>query len=161
MRVRLSRTPSAESHRGLRAVALFELGKGTVAASAATALFVAGPQPLRDALARLGAAMHFHPQHSALGRLVHAITPGAVQVAATAVTVYAVMRFVLAWGLWRTQAWASWLGAATVALYLPFSAYALWRSPGWLSIATVAVNLTILLVLVRDLRRRGAGASDG
>lgn len=144
-----------DSHPGLRTVALLELGKGVLAAGTAATLFAVGPQPLRDALGRLGALLHFHPHHSALGRVIHQITPGVVHVAASAVAVYAVLRFLLSWGLWHTRAWASWLAALTVGLYLPFSAYAVWRYPGWLADATLAVNLAILVILVRDLRTRG------
>lgn len=154
MRPAASHSDAPDTHPGLRTVALLELTKGVLAAGTATTLFAAGPQPLRDALSRLGALLHFHPHHSALGRLIHQITPGAVHVAATAIAVYAVLRFLLSWGLWHTRAWASWLGASTVGLYLPFSAYAVWRYPGWMAYATLGINLTILLILVRDLRAR-------
>jgi len=37
------------------------------------------------------------------------------------------------------------------ALYLPLDLYALWRHPGWVAIAVLAINLIVVWVLVRDL----------
>ena len=56
-----------------------------------------------------------------------------------------------AWGLWRAKVWASWLGAIAAALYLPLDLYALWRHPGWVAIAVLAINLLVVWVLARDL----------
>jgi uncharacterized membrane protein (DUF2068 family) len=77
-----------------------------------------------------------------------------VHLAAAAIAVYAMLRFVLFWGLWRVKAWASWFGAVAATAYLPFCSYGLWRYPGWPTLAVLILNIVIVWVLVHDLYRR-------
>ncbi len=144
------------AHAGLHAVALIELAKGVVSASAAVTLALAGPAPIRASIAAIGERLHFDTRHSALARLIEGITPDTVHLAAAAIGMYAFVRFLLFWGLWRARAWASWLGASAAVLYVPFCLYALWRYPGWPTAAVLTLNLVIVWVLVRDLLRRRA-----
>jgi uncharacterized membrane protein (DUF2068 family) len=146
--------PSPSAHPGLHIIALIELSKGLVSASAATALALVGPSPIRALIAAIGERLHFDTQHSALARFIEGITPETVHLAAAAIGIYALLRFVLFWGLWRVKAWASWLGACAAMLYVPFCVFALWRYPGWPTAAVLVLNLIIVWVLVRDLRRR-------
>ncbi|GAA4792927.1 DUF2127 domain-containing protein [Lysobacter hankyongensis] len=150
--------PSPRAHPGLHVIALIELGKGMLASASAIALAAVGPAPIRAVIASVGERLHFDPHHSALGRLLVHITPDTVLLAATAIGVYAALRFVLFYGLWRVRAWASWLGAFAAALYVPFCVYALWRYPGWPTLAVLMLNLAIVGVLVRDLMKRRRAA---
>jgi len=77
-----------------------------------------------------------------------------VHFAAAAVGAYGVLHVIEAWGLWRHRAWASWLGCISAAIYLPFDLYALARHPGWISVAVLAINVLVVWVLARDLRKR-------
>ena len=151
-------TPSVPASSGLRLVALIELGKGLIAAATAITLTLVGPSPIRSFIAGIGERLHFDTHHSALGRFIEGITPETVHLAAAAIATYALLRFVLFWGLWRLKAWASWLGACATVLYVPFCLYALWRYPGWPTLAVLALNLIIVWVLTRDLYRRRAAA---
>ncbi len=155
--------PRPAAHPGLHVIALIELGKGVVATASAVALGLVGPTPIRAFIAGIGEWLHFDPHHSALGRLLARITPDTVLLAAMAIGVYAALRFVLFYGLWRVRAWASWLGSFAATLYLPFCLYALWRYPGWPTLAVLTLNLIIVWVLVRDLlkRRRAARLAAG
>lgn len=148
--------PSPRAHRGLHVIALIELAKGLVSTSAATTLALVGPSPIRAFIAAIGERLHFDTRHSALARFIEGITPETVHLAVAAIGVYALLRFLLFWGLWRVKAWASWLGACAAMLYVPFCLFALWRYPGWPTAAVLLLNLVIVWVLVRDLRRRGA-----
>lgn len=150
--------PSPRAHPGLHVIALIELGKGLVSASAAITLALVGPSPIRAFIAAIGERLHFDTQHSALARFIEGITPETVHLAAAAIGIYALLRFTLFWGLWRLKAWASWLGTCATALYVPFCLFAIWRYPGWPTAAVLALNLIIVWVLVRDLRRRSEAA---
>jgi uncharacterized membrane protein (DUF2068 family) len=86
--------------------------------------------------------------------LLNAINPGAVHLAVIIVLVYALMRLLEAWGLWRTRAWASWLGCLGSAAYLPLDLYALYRHHGWHTWAVLIANLIIVAVLGRDIVKR-------
>lgn len=146
--------PNPNAHRDVRMVALFELAKGGVSGSVAAALLLFGPQRVHDFIAMIGEWLHFDPQQSAMARVLAAITPETVHLAAMAIGVYACLRFVLFWGLWHARAWASWFGAIAATLYLPFCSYAVVRYPGWPTFAVLALNVFIVWVLVRDVRKR-------
>mgnify|MGYP003417332258 FL=1 len=146
--------PSPRAHPGLHLIALIEFAKGFVSSCATAALLLFGPAPIREFIRRIGERLHFDPQHSAMARVLDQITPDLVHLAAAAIGVYALLRFILFWGLWRVKAWASWLGATAAVLYVPFCSYALWRYPGWPTAAVLTLNLIIVWVLTRDLYKR-------
>jgi uncharacterized membrane protein (DUF2068 family) len=153
---------SAADSGGVRAVALFELAKGLLALLAAGGLELIGPLVLRGWLHAGGAALGLDARHEAIVSLSRALNPDSIHVAAGIAGVYAAMRLVEAWGLWRARAWASWLGCIGAAVYLPLDLYALARHPGVLAVAVLAINLWIVRVLARDLarrRRRGAAGA--
>jgi len=144
-------TPTA----GLHAIALFEGAKGLLAVVAAAGLELLGPQPLRQAAHDLAARLRIDVQQGAPQGLLDAISDRSVHWAAALLALYAALRFLEAWGLWRTRTWASWLGCIGSALYLPLDVYAIHRHPGWHTWALLIVNLVIVYVLARDIRRRG------
>ena len=146
--------PDAHAHPGLHLLALFEGMKGLLALVAAVSLEVMGPQPLRDFVQGLITKFNLNPDSGPLPTLVHAINPTAVHLVAIVLLVYAFWRLLEAWGLWRAKAWASWLGCIGSAAYLPLDVYALYHHPGWHTWALLVVNLVIVWVLWRDIRRR-------
>ncbi len=149
-----SYNPDPKAHPGLSLVAMFEGIKGVIALAAATGLVLVGPLPLRQWVEALISRFHLDPKHGVLPGLLDAINPEAVHLAVLIVLLYAVMRLVEAWGLWRARAWASWLGCIGSALYLPLDLYAIYHHPGWHTIAVLVINLLIVAVLGRDLLKR-------
>lgn len=146
--------PDPKAHPGLHIIALFEGLKGVLALAAATGLVLLGPQPLRHWVEATIARFHLDTRHGALPSVLNAINPEAVHLAVLVVVLYAIMRLAEAWGLWRARAWASWLGCIGSALYLPLDLYALYYHPGWHTWAVLLVNLAVVYILGRDLRRR-------
>ncbi len=146
--------PDPHRHPGLHVIALLEAGKAMLALLAATGLELLGPQPLRNGIDALIRRFSLDPDHGTLPSLLNMISPDAVHLAAAGMFAYALLHFVEAWGLWRAKVWASWLGCLTAALYLPFDVFAIARHPGWASWAVLVVNLIVVYVLARDLRKR-------
>ncbi|HDS1220898.1 DUF2127 domain-containing protein [Stenotrophomonas maltophilia] len=146
--------PDPHRHPGLHVIALLEASKAVLALLAATGLEVLGPQPLRDGVNALIRRFSLDPDHGTLPSLLNMINPDAVHLAAAAMIGYGLLHLVEAWGLWRARAWASWLGCLTAALYLPFDVFAIVRHPGWPSWTILAINLLVVYVLARDLRKR-------
>ena len=142
-----------DAHNGLRAIALFEAAKGIVALVVAGALAAIGPDALQHELERLLARFGVDADRAGTAML-DAITPQTLEIAIGVAVIYAAMRLLEGWGLWRHRAWASWLGVIGAAAYLPFEIYALWRHPDWLTWGVFTLNLIIVIVLARDLRQR-------
>jgi uncharacterized membrane protein (DUF2068 family) len=146
--------PDPHRHPGLHVIALLEASKAMLAVLAATGLEILGPQPLRDGVNALIRRFSLDPDHGTLPSLLNAISPDAVHLAAAAMIGYGLLHLVEAWGLWKAKAWASWLGCLTASIYLPFDIYAIVRHPGWASWTVLAINLIVVYVLARDLRKR-------
>lgn len=146
--------PDPRAHPGLHAIALFEGAKGVLALAIAAGLVAVGPQRLRDAVHGLVARLLPQAEPGAMTQFLDRINPESVHIAAAVVVLYALMRLLEAWGLWRARAWASWLGCIGSAAYLPLDLYALYHHPGWHTWALLIVNIVIVLVLWRDIVRR-------
>lgn len=146
--------PDPHRHPGLHVIALLEASKAMLALLAATGLEILGPQPLRDGVNALIRRFSLDPDHGTLPSLLNMISPDAVHLAAAAMIGYGLLHLIEAWGLWKARAWASWLGCLTASIYLPFDIYAIVRHPGWASWMVLAINLVVVYVLARDLRKR-------
>lgn len=150
-------TPVPQARAGLRAaraarvIALFELAKGTFAVTAASGLEILGPAPIRRFVYWLIEVFRFDAHHSALASFTRRIDPESVHLAAAVAAAYGLLHLVEAWGLWRSKRWASWLGCVGAAIYLPFEGFALVKDPGWVPLVVVAINLSIVWILARDL----------
>ena len=145
---------SPKAHPGLRAIALVEGTKGLLGLIAGSGLAMLGPTQLRDAVYWLISYFQLNPSNGALAWLANAINPGSVQVTAAIAMAYGVLHLVEAWGLWRDKAWASWLGCVAAAIYLPYELYELTRHPGITTVSILSINIAIVWVLARDIRKR-------
>jgi uncharacterized membrane protein (DUF2068 family) len=68
---------------------------------------------------------------------------------------YAAVRFVEAYGLWRVRVWAEWFAIIAGSVYIPVEVYELFRRPSWMKGIVLLTNLLIVayLVNVRRLNR--------
>ena len=74
-----------------------------------------------------------------------AITAGALA--------YVGLRWAEAYGLWYDRPWAKWLGLISAGVYLPFEVVEILRQPSVLSYALLLINLGIVIILWRHLRK--------
>ena len=148
--------PDPKAHPGLHAIALFEGAKGVLALAFAGGLLAFGPDRLRESVQAIVTRFIPDAGPGVVSQWMARINPESVHVAALIIAMYAGMRLLEAWGLWRARAWASWLGCIAAALYLPFDLYAFALHRHWLEAVVVLVNLIVVWVLARDLlvRRR-------
>lgn len=75
---------------------------------------------------------------------------------AVAACLYATLRFIEAYGLWRARAWAEWLAIVSGSAYLPFEIYELAARPGVLRAVVLTVNAAIVayLLYVRRIKKK-------
>lgn len=143
--------PDHRAHPGLHAIALVEIGKGVLALLAAGVITTFGATRIDEAIDRLAKVSYLDAIHRALSAVARRINPASVHLVVAVIVAYGALRLAEGWGLWHAQAWASWLGAVSVALYLPFDVYASVRYPGWIAFVALAINLAVLWILTRDL----------
>ena len=61
--------------------------------------------------------------------------------------VYATVRFVEAYGLWRLRAWAEWFAIISGAIYIPFEIYELVSKPTFVRAGILIFNIVIVVYL--------------
>lgn len=73
---------------------------------------------------------------------------------------YGVLELVEGVGLWLEQRWAEWLTVVATSLLIPLEVYELVRRPTMLKAIGIAVNVLIVIYLIRVVRRRTRRAHD-
>lgn len=151
-------------HPALKAVAVFEASKGLVAFAAASGLLLLVHRDLHELALRLVEHTHLNPAAHYPGIFIEAATHlqnARLALLAAGAALYATVRFVEAYGLYRGAAWAEVLAAVGGAIYVPFEVAEVLHRPNGISTAVLAINLAIVGVAVRALlRRRGAGSQN-
>ncbi len=151
-------------HDGLRVVALFEAFKGTLALLAAGGLFYFIPHDLRQIAVELVGRLHLNPGKrypNVFLRIVEDATNAQLWLVAAFVVVYAVVRFIEAYGLWRIRSWAEWLAAVSGAIYVPFELYELSRGFSWIKFGALVLNLAVVAFMVFALLARRRASTEG
>ena len=149
---------SDKIRRILRAVALFEAGKGFLVLFAGAALFSLLHQNVQIAAEQLVGHLHLNPAKNIPQIFIEAssnLTDGRIRLLALFALLYSFMRFVESYGLWFAKRWAEWFALLSGAVYLPFELYELAKGVTWLKIVFVSINLVIVLYMVIMLKRHG------
>lgn len=73
---------------------------------------------------------------------------------------YASVRFVEAWGLWRDKAWGEWFGVVASGVYIPLEVQHILRHTTWQAMLVLAFNVALVLVLLARLMQRRAQALE-
>jgi uncharacterized membrane protein (DUF2068 family) len=67
---------------------------------------------------------------------------------------YAALEITEGTGLFYRKRWAEWLTVVATSLLIPLELYELVRHPSWLKAGGIAVNVLIVLYLIRVVRRK-------
>ncbi len=141
----------------LRLVAVFELAKGLLVLAAGLGLLAFVHRDVEEVAGELLLHLHLNPASRIPGiflALAHRIASIDLWLLALGAAVYATVRIAEGYGLWFDREWAEWLGAGSGMLYVPFEIYELTKGVTLLKVATFAINLLIVAVLVDALWRR-------
>jgi uncharacterized membrane protein (DUF2068 family) len=153
-----------DHHRGLRTVSLIEATKGVLVLLAAFgfAEIIRHNIDLEDAAQNLLYYLHVDPDRRISHALMHAagrMMDADVLTVLAIASVYAGLRFVESYGLWRQRVWAEWLAIVSGAVYLPFELYSLIRRPTVVHWVILLINIAVVVYIawVRwdDIRERG------
>lgn len=149
---------------GLRTVASLEVLKGLLAIAAAVGLFTLRHKDIGDVAENIVDALHLDPAHRIAQAFIQAagrVSDKKVVALACVAILYAIIRFVEAYGLWGARAWAEWFAIISGSLYLPWEIVELVKHPHhavrW---AVLIVNILVVLYMVYvrwDSIRQGRG----
>jgi len=127
---------------------------------AACGLFYLIPHDLRQVAVELVGRLHLNAGKSypnVFVRILEDTSNAQLWLIGCLVVLYALVRFIEGYGLWRSRRWAEWLAAVSGAVYVPFELYELSRGFSWIKLAALAANLAVVAFMVLSLRSRSTG----
>jgi uncharacterized membrane protein (DUF2068 family) len=136
---------------GIRSIAVFEALKGLVVLLAGFGLLHLVHRDLQAAAEELVRHSHLNPAHHYPKIFIQAASrtsDNRLRFLAALAFLYATVRFVEAWGLWRLKAWAEWFAIISGSVYVPIEIFELIRHATLFRFAVLAVNLFIVVYLV-------------
>jgi uncharacterized membrane protein (DUF2068 family) len=148
---------------GLRAVSLFEAGKGVLVFSLALLLSTFVHRDLPGIITEFRAQWHLDPSGhipELAKMLMQDLTGQRLHFLIMLAAIYALMRFVEAYGLWFEKRWAEWFALVSGSIYLPVEIYELAKGFSWLKMGVFAINLFIVGYMIM-LLIRGKAATAG
>jgi len=140
-----------EHIRGVRTVATVEFTKGVLVVLAGLGIFTMRHRDIWGVAESFLEFIHANPYHHLVGvfiNIVYRIHDVRLWKIALAAGIYALLRFIEAYGLWYTLPWAEWLAFASGAIYVPFEITDLIRHPRWFAAGILTVNLLIVLYML-------------
>ena len=153
----LSKSLHSPDTAALRAIAIFESGKGLLVLAIGVGLLFFLDQNLEVSVVDVLRHMRLDPAsrmpHMVV-ELAHRTTGFDFRVVAGVSALYAAVRFTEAYGLWFDRAWGEWIGALSGGIYLPFEANEAIIRPTWMHLVLLLGNLVIVVFLTFHLWKR-------
>lgn len=135
---------------GLRVVAAFEAAKGMLVLLVGCGLLVLIHEDLHHLAKELVRHFHLNPAshypHIFL-KVSKQWNDGHLWAMAGSALLYAVVRFVEAFGLWRRRRWAAWFGVLSGGAYVPIELFEITEGVTWPKVAILLVNAGIVVFL--------------
>jgi uncharacterized membrane protein (DUF2068 family) len=133
--------------KGLRTVASIEFTKGVAGLLAGFTMLALVHKDLWDLAERALEFLHVNPDRrwaQALLDFADRVTERQLWGIAAGVFAYSTLRFVEAYGLWKTRVWAEWLAILSGLVYLPFEINELLRRATPIKWAVLLINLALV-----------------
>ena len=148
------------SSESIKAVAIYEVIKGISALLGAGALWL-WHKDLDQWLTTVVSAWQ-----QQFGQLLAAQVESAVTLAQRAtdnwglfllfIFFYASLRFIEAYGLWQDKTWAYWFSVIGYGIFIPIELYYLFTGAfDWFKLAIFLLNVIIVIVVYRNMKRKG------
>ena len=131
---------------GTRLVALFEAAKGAAVIVAGLGMLALVHRHAQAVVEEIVGHLHFNPARHVPQVFLQAARTADAHLFALACTalLYALVRFVEAYGLWRCRTWAEWFAILSGGIYLPLELYELSRSVTVVRLSVFLVNAAIV-----------------
>jgi uncharacterized membrane protein (DUF2068 family) len=139
---------------GLRSIAVFEAGKGLLVLLVGCGLLALIHHDLQAHAEALVRHFHLNPASRYPRIFLHAadaLTNVRLWLLAAGAAAYALLRFLIAYGLWRQRSWAKWLAAISEGIYLPVEIYELFGRVTWPKVTVLVTNIAIVTYMICSL----------
>jgi uncharacterized membrane protein (DUF2068 family) len=139
---------------GLRVVAVIEGLKGLLVLVAGLGLIALVHRDAQQEAEALILQMHLNPAHHYPRIFIEAashLNNAHLILFAAGAFLYALVRFVEGYGLWRDRLWAEWFAVIAGSVYLPFEIFELWRGVTAVKVVIFALNLLVVAYLALAL----------
>lgn len=136
--------------KGLQFVALFEAAKGGIVLAVGFGLLALLHRDCQDFAERLVTHLHLNPASHYPRIFIEAtskLDDSKLWFFAALAFLYAVFRFVEAYGLWRMRPWAEWIALISGAAYLPVEIYELMERVTWTRAMALFINAVIVVYI--------------
>jgi len=151
----LAKKPNSSDHRGPRPVGLwlvilFEGAKGGLVLLTGFGLLAFIHRDLHNAAEDLVRHFHLNPAHHYPRIFLDAaarVNDIQLWLLALAAFLYAVVRFIEAFGLWHRKRWAAWFGVLSGGIYIPVELFEVVHLLSWAKLTVLSVNLAIIAYL--------------
>jgi len=145
-------------------VALFEGAKGGLVLITGFGLLAFIHRDLHNAAEEVVRHFHLNPAH----HYPRIFLDDAVRVndtqlwlLALSAFLYAVVRFIEAFGLWHRKRWAVWFGVLSGGIYIPVELFVVAHGLSLAKLTLLTVNIAVVVYLVYALMESGRGKAEG
>jgi len=138
------------SKKGIYIIAVFEAVKGVIGLIAGFGILSLMHRDIAEFAEDLVGFLHLNSEGRLAHRIVETITKldaSNIEIFFALSLVYAAVRFVEAYGLWRLRAWAEWFAIISGAIYIPVEIYEFVHKPTFVRIGILIVNIIVVLYL--------------
>jgi uncharacterized membrane protein (DUF2068 family) len=150
--------PVGASHPGgLVAIAIFKLAKSIFFFCLGIGAFHMMHKDLSDEALRLATALRFDPEGRITSLLMEKVTlidPHRLREIGFATFGYSLIALSEGVGLMLEKVWAEYLTLSLTVMFLPWELYELARSPSWVRLGLLLINLAVLGYLLWLLERK-------
>ncbi|WP_264296848.1 DUF2127 domain-containing protein [Gallaecimonas mangrovi] len=102
-------------------------------------------------LSRIGLS-HSNPIYAFVVNHSDWFAPSRVGIVALLAVLYGLIRFVEAYGLWRSYTWTEWFALLSGAVYLPFELFEMVTNPNGVTLVVMLINITVVAYMAWVLR---------
>jgi uncharacterized membrane protein (DUF2068 family) len=135
---------------GVRTIAIFEALKGTLVLVAGFGLLSLVHRDLQEMAEHLVRFSHLNPARHYPRIFIEAANhtdDNRLKTLAAVAFLYSTLRFVEAYGLWRTRVWAEWFAIISGSIYLPIELWEFIHKPNIVRAAVFIINAVIVVYL--------------
>lgn len=144
------------SKQGLKSIAILEATKGVLALVVSLGVHQLVGKDIQQFVESLSLSLHLNPAGYLQNTLINAATSlnnKSLFIVGLVAFVYAIIRFIEAYGLWHGYRWTQWFALISGAIYIPFELYDIVINTSILSVVLLMINLVVVAYLYYVLKK--------